>query len=85
MESTLFTTLTVTEEASLSGGKYRRSHKPAKPSTPATPATPAAPAPKPITVTLNLPVIITQVAINVNTGKVGGDLIQTAANQIGEV
>ena len=42
MESTLFTTLTVTEEASLSGGWYKK-HKPA-PTTPA-PTTPAAPKP----------------------------------------
>ncbi|MEH2325287.1 MAG: hypothetical protein V7K32_17345 [Nostoc sp.] len=46
MESTLFTTLTVTEEATLSGGWYKK-HKPAT-TTPA-PTTPAAPKP---TVTL---------------------------------
>ncbi|MEH1874505.1 hypothetical protein [Nostoc sp.] len=40
MESTLFTTLTVTEEASLSGGWYKK-HKPAT-TTPAT-TTPAKP------------------------------------------
>ncbi|WP_146195771.1 hypothetical protein [Nostoc commune] len=41
MESTLFTTLTVTEEVSLSGGWYRI-HRPApRPTTPTTPTTPA--------------------------------------------
>ncbi|WP_375514294.1 hypothetical protein [uncultured Nostoc sp.] len=41
MENTLFTTLTATEEASLSGGNdWKKSHKPVKkPSTPSTPST----------------------------------------------
>ena len=67
MESTLFTALTVTEEASLSGGteKKKKNHKPAhKPSTPA---------PK--------PVVITQVALNVAAGILSGSKIdQTALN-----
>ncbi|MCC5664556.1 hypothetical protein LC653_11665 [Nostoc sp. CHAB 5784] len=45
MESTLFTTLTVTEEASLSGGRYGRKPKPAT-TTPAT-TTPATTTPTP--------------------------------------
>ncbi|MEH2325285.1 MAG: hypothetical protein V7K32_17335 [Nostoc sp.] len=48
MESTLFTTLTVTEEASLSGGWYKK-HKPAT----TTPAPAPAPAPAKPTVSLS--------------------------------
>ena len=90
MESTLFTTLTVTEEASLSGGtyrKYRRAPRPTTPTTPApttpTPTPTPTPAPRPITITLNIPRIITQTAVNTNSGYVKGDLTQTAVNQIG--
>ncbi|MCC5627900.1 hypothetical protein LC613_07020 [Nostoc sphaeroides CHAB 2801] len=86
MESTLFTTLTVTEEASLSGGTRRKYRKPAHNPTTSTPSTPApsTPAPKPpVTITVNLPITITQTAVNVNTGDVKGGLTQTAANQIG--
>ena len=86
MESTLFTTLTVTEEASLSGGTYRKYRRAPRPTTPTTPAptTPTpTPAPTPITITLNIPRIITQAAVNTNSGDVKGNLSQTAANQIG--
>ena len=86
MESTLFTTLTATEEASLSGGWYRIYRPAPRPTTPTTPAptTPApTPAPRPITITLNIPTTITQTAVNSNTGDVKGSLTQTAANQIG--
>ncbi|HYX17474.1 MAG TPA: hypothetical protein VE944_24585 [Nostoc sp.] len=67
MESTLFTALTATEEASLSGGTEKKYKKYAhKPSTPT-------PAPK--------PVIITQVALNVAAGILSGSKIdQTALN-----
>ncbi|MEH1839953.1 MAG: hypothetical protein V7L20_14585 [Nostoc sp.] len=74
MTSTLFTTLTVTEEASLSGGHKKKPTPPAKPTTPTTPATPK--------ITINLGAIVTQIAVNVNTGYVKGDLTQTAVNQI---
>ena len=69
MQSTLFTTLTATEEASLSGGRYG-THRPApRPTTPTTPTpTPTpTPAPRPITITLNIPRIITQTAVNTNS------------------
>ena len=71
----LFTTLTATEEASLSGGNKKKPTKPV-PAKPATPATP-----KPILSIIFAP-IVTQVAINTNTGAVKGDLTQVAVNQI---
>ncbi|MEH1839955.1 MAG: hypothetical protein V7L20_14595 [Nostoc sp.] len=75
MQSTLFTTLTATEEASLSGGHKKKTTTPPTTTPPATP-------PAPPTITVNLAAIITQTAVNVNTGKVKGDLTQTAVNQI---
>ncbi|MCC5621759.1 hypothetical protein [Nostoc sp. CHAB 5715] len=79
MQSTLFTTLTATEEANLSGGTHKPKKKEHKPAPAKPEPKPATPAP---TITVNLPVVITQIAINVNTGDIGGDLTQTAANQI---
>ena len=76
MTSTLFTTLTVTEEASLSGGHKKKTTTPPA-TTPKPPATPATPK-----ITINLGAIVTQIAVNVNTGDVKGDLTQTAVNQI---
>lgn len=76
----LFTTLTAQEEASLSGGNWKKKKPvPAKPATPATPAKPTTTI-GPITITFAP--IVTQVAINTNTGAVKGDLTQVAANVI---
>nr|WP_322652134.1 hypothetical protein [Nostoc sp. CmiVER01]MDZ8120557.1 hypothetical protein [Nostoc sp. CmiVER01] len=79
MESTLFTTLTVTEEATLSGG--HKKHKP---------ATPPAPAPKPtvinqIAINIAAGILsgskIDQTAVNVADGiKAGSTVSQTAVN-----
>ncbi|MEH1839954.1 MAG: hypothetical protein V7L20_14590 [Nostoc sp.] len=80
MQSTLFTTLTATEEASLSGGHKKKTTTPPATTPPAT--TPPATPPAPPTITVNLAAIITQTAVNVNTGYVKGDLTQTAVNQI---
>ncbi|MEH2393523.1 MAG: hypothetical protein V7K21_18325 [Nostoc sp.] len=81
MESMLFTTLSAKEEASLSGGNWKKKKPvPAKPTTPATPAKPTIPTIG--TLTITLAPIITQVAINTNTGAVKGDLTQVAANAI---
>ncbi|MBN3898775.1 MAG: hypothetical protein HWQ41_26950 [Nostoc sp. NOS(2021)] len=69
MQSTLFTTLTASEEASLSGGNspWKKSWKPVK--TPPKPVTPAK------------PTIITQVALNVAAGILSGTTVdQTAVN-----
>ncbi|MEH2010957.1 hypothetical protein [Nostoc sp.] len=76
MESMLFTTLTAYEEASLSGGNKKKKPVPPVKTTPTTPATP-----KPILSVIFAP-IVTQVAINTNTGAVKGDLTQVAVNQI---
>ncbi|MEI1373969.1 hypothetical protein PQG02_16885 [Nostoc sp. UHCC 0926] len=84
MESILFTTLTANEEASLSGGNWGKKHKPVpvKP----TPVKPTPVKPTPTTVgpiTLTIAPIVTQVAINTNTGDIyKGSLTQTAANVI---
>lgn len=73
----LFTTLTANEEASLSGGNsWKKKPVPAKPATPAKPTTTIGP------ITITFAPIVTQVAINTNTGAVKGDLTQVAANQI---
>ncbi|MEH1907905.1 MAG: hypothetical protein V7L05_02055 [Nostoc sp.] len=81
MQSTLFTTLTATEEANLSGGnswkKWVPAKKPAKPATPATPATPAKP-----TITVSV-APVTQTNTIVNTGDVKGDLTQVGVNTNG--
>ena len=72
----LFTTLTANEEASLSGGNKKKPVPPVKP-----PATPPAKPTIPILKIIFAP-IVTQVAINTNTGDVKGDLTQVAANAI---
>ncbi|MBC6432810.1 hypothetical protein FM036_19485 [Nostoc sp. HG1] len=80
MESTLFTTLTVTEEASLSGGTHPKKHKPAKP--------PAKPKPfvlnqLALNVLVGAPVgsTVDQVALNVAEGApAGATVTQTAVN-----
>lgn len=74
----LFTTLTAQEEASLSGGNWVKKWEkkpPAKP--PAKPATPPI-----VPIKIIFAPIVTQVAINTNTGAVKGDLTQVAANEI---
>lgn len=70
MESTLFTTLTVTEEASLSGGTHPKKHKPAKPPTPPTP--PAK------------PFVLNQLALNIAVGVAAGSKIDQLALNIAE-
>lgn len=77
----LFTTLTAQEEASLSGGHWVKKPVPVKP-TPVkpTPVKPTTPIVGPITITFAP--IVTQVAINTNTGAVKGNLTQVAANVI---
>ncbi|WP_152588050.1 hypothetical protein [Nostoc sphaeroides] len=72
MESTLFTTLTVTEEASLSGGKRHKKPAPHKPTT----TTPPAPTPK--------PAILTQVALNIFVGGGSGTKLTQEAINIAE-
>jgi len=69
MESTLFTTLTATEEASLSGGtdKKKKSHKP-------TVVTP--PAPKPF--------VLNQLALNILIGAPAGSKVDQLALNIAE-
>ncbi|MCC5621758.1 hypothetical protein [Nostoc sp. CHAB 5715] len=76
----MFTTLTVTEEANLSGGKKYKSKPPEHKPEPKPEPKPTYPAPKFI---VNLSAIITQTAVNVNSGDVEGNLVQTAVNQIG--
>jgi hypothetical protein len=67
MESTLFTTLTATEEASLSGGTKYNDYKPAKPHKPsAKPAKPAVPS----ALTINTLVALNLIVGNDNDGNV---------------
>ncbi|MHC5676604.1 hypothetical protein [Nostoc sp.] len=67
MESTLFTTLTASEEAIFSGGWKTKT--PVK-----TPPKPTTPAP------VVKPTVITQVAVNVVAGILSGTFSQTAVN-----
>jgi len=67
MESTLFTTLTATEEANLSGGTKYNDYKPAKPHKPsAKPAKPAVPS----ALTINTLVALNLIVGNDNDGNV---------------
>lgn len=72
----LFTTLTATEEASLSGGNTTPTPTPVKKPTPK---------PKkykyfPYGIGSIIVAPVTQIAVNVNTGAVAGDLTQAAQN-----
>jgi len=70
MESTLFTTLTATEEANLSGGTKYNDYKPAKPHKPSEkPAKPAKPA-VPSALTINTLVALNLIVGNDNDGNV---------------